>query len=111
MLRVVSPLLANSANLGSAKLCVLFGDSNNASLGRIKIFNSSLPILNQSVDISTILPNTNNEIILDFPTNASSILSVNIQGKLYAPSKSPDDLQPGEYRLDFVNLKIIVRLI
>lgn len=111
MLRYVSPLLGNSVNLGSAIVYVFSGNINNASLGKVKIFNSALPITSQSVDISTIIPDTNSQIELEFPANASSILSVVIGGKLYPPSKTPDDLQPGEYKLDFANSKIIVRLI
>lgn len=110
MLRIVSPLLGESANIGSAIVCVFSGNEYKASLGNFKLFNSALPILRTSSDIGSLSPNSSNEIEIDFPSDASSILNLTIAGKVYKPSRSPDDLQPGEYKLDFNNLKIIVRL-
>ena len=110
MLRLISSFLPVSISLGSAIGYVAQKNPNNASLGKFKLFNSALPIVRQSLDISTITPNTNNELEIDFPSDASTILNLTIQSVSYKPSKTPDDLQAGEYKLDFDRLKIIVKL-
>ncbi|MDJ0723746.1 MAG: hypothetical protein QNJ38_01380 [Prochloraceae cyanobacterium] len=108
MLRFISDELGKYSHLSSAVIAVSENVRDGASLGKFNLFNSALPILKTSTLLGTI---TSDEIELDLPSDASSVLNIKIAGKVYQPSRSPDNLQPGEYKLDFNRAKIILRLL